>query len=209
LDGHDAWTGAVAITGRLASKADAKLTLRVALCVADGQTPPDALSNARGPQRFREREIVARRAVVRCNRKHAVIVFLRLLMPANCVQGYSGAIERFDVLRVPFKDGTECCEGFCMLLSREQDLRETDLAVDIGRGYHERLAKRGVGPVEVATAQECPPEIDPGLRCGRLTFRDPPVDVCGVERVSVALGGLRQPRQGRTIEIGTGGRRIG
>ena len=108
---------------------------------------------------------------------------------------------------MPFENGAERSEGFRMLLSRQQVLREADLAVDIAGGYRKRLAKCGVCPVEVAIAHERPPEIDPGLRCGRLTFRNPPMDICRVERVSVALGSLRQPRQRRSIEIGAGGRR--
>src|SRR5262245_39478615 len=97
-------------------------------------------------------------------------------MPAGCVQRDSCAVERFDVLRMPFEDGTERCECFRMLLSGEQNLREADLAVDIAGRYRKRLAKRGVRPVEVAVAHEGAPKIDLGLRCGRLAFGDPTID---------------------------------
>ena len=135
-------------------------------------------------------------------------MFLRLLVSTESVQCYSGAVERFDVFWMLFENGAERSEGFCMLPSREQNLREADLAVDIAGGYRKRLAKRGVCPVEVAIAHERAPEIDPGLRCGRLAFRNPPIDICRVERVAICLGSLRQPRQGRSIEIGAGGRRV-
>ena len=136
-------------------------------------------------------------------------MLLRLLMPADRVQCYSGAIERFDVLRMFLEDGAERCEGFCMLLSPEHDLREPDLTIDIAGRYRKRLAKRGVCPIEVAIAHERPPEIDPGLRGGRLTFRDPPLDVGCIEGVSTTLGGLGQPRQRRGVEIGAARRRLG
>lgn len=138
------------------------------------------LSNVGGSQRLREREVVARRAIVGRNCKSAVIVALRLLMPTDCIECYSGAIERFDVLRMPFEDGAERYEGFCMLLSPEHDLREANLTIDIAGRYRKRLAKRGLCSVEVAVAHERAPEIDLGLRCGRLTFRDPPIDICCV-----------------------------
>ena len=136
-------------------------------------------------------------------------MLLRLPMPTDCVQCYSGAIERLEVLRMPFEDGTERCEGFSMLLSRQHDLREADFAVDIAGRYRKRLAKRGLCSVEVAIAHEGTPEIDPGLRGGRLTLRDPPIDIGCVERVSAALGGLAQSRQRRSIEIGAIGWRVG
>lgn len=135
-------------------------------------------------------------------------MLLRLLVPTGCVQCDSGAIERFDVLRMPFEDGGERGQGFCMLLSREHDLREADLAVDIAGDDRKRLAKRGICSVEVAITDERAPEIDLGLRCGWLTFRNPPIDVCCVKRVPTALGGMRQPHEGRGIEIGARGRRI-
>ena len=90
------------------------------------------------------------------------------------------------------------------------DLSETDLAqLGIPVGDRKRLAKRGLCPVGVAIAHERAPKIDLGLRCGRLTFRDPSIDICSVERISAGLGGLRQPGQSRGIEIGASARRLG